>query len=48
MLGVKDRCRNMMNNNNIILTFDTDWCPDYMIEYVLQKLEKYNVSQLGL
>jgi len=35
---------NLMSSNEILLTFDTDWCPDYVIEYVLHELEKCGVK----
>src|ERR1700687_1418981 len=29
---------------NLIITFDTDWCPDFVIEHVRDLLLKYNVK----
>ena len=33
----------MFSNKTPVLTFDTDWAPDYAIDYVVKKLEKWNI-----
>ena len=30
--------------NKIFITMDLDWCPDFVLEYVLEILEKYNLK----
>ncbi len=34
----------MKKNNSPVITFDTDWCPDFMIEPVCDILESFNVK----
>ena len=34
----------MSDNSNIIITLDTDWAPDFMIDFAARLLIKYNVK----
>ena len=34
----------MKDQYGIVLSFDTDWCPDSMIEPILQKLRQFNIK----
>ena len=39
-----DKKSNIFNEINPLLTFDTDWAPDYTIDYVSEKLEKAKIK----
>jgi len=39
-----DKKLNILNKINPILTLDTDWAPDYVIDYVSEKLERLKIK----